>query len=64
MGSWKSNHPKILKKVVYALNENRLSQNIAAHEERGWIQASEIKEYQYGLGVLMEFPPKEREVIA
>lgn len=42
-----------LKKVVYALTEYKLQQNIDAHIDRGWVQASDIKEYHYGLGVLM-----------
>lgn len=35
-----------------------LSQNIAAHENRGWVQASEVKEHGYGFGILMTFGEK------
>lgn len=45
--------PRQLKKIVYALNEHKLNKNIAAHETRGWVTASEIKEYGYGVAVLM-----------
>lgn len=55
MAGWKSQRQKQLKKVVYALTEPILSKNITAHEERGWEQASPIKEYGYGFGVLMEW---------
>jgi hypothetical protein len=51
--SWKQARPKDLKKVVYAINETNLKKVVADHEERGWKQASEIKEYGYGLGCLM-----------
>jgi hypothetical protein len=44
---------KQLKKVVYALTEHKLKKNIKAHEERGWVQASDLKEHGYGNGVLM-----------
>jgi hypothetical protein len=60
--SWMNSRPKTLRKVVYALNEHKLHKNIIAHEERGWKQASEIKEYRYGLGILMEFPQRGKEV--
>ncbi len=64
MRTWKNSRPKTLRKVVYALTEIGLNKNIVAHEERGWKQASEVKEYQYGIGVLMEFPIKNKEVTA
>lgn len=42
-----------LRKIVYAMNEHGLNKNIQAHESRGWVKASEIKEHGYGVGVLM-----------
>lgn len=45
--------PRQLRKIVYALNEYKLNKNIAAHENRGWVTASEVKEHGYGWGVLM-----------
>ncbi len=47
-----------LKKVVFAMTQYGLSQNIAAHENRGWVQASEVKEHGYGFGILMTFGEK------
>lgn len=49
---WKA-EPRQLKKVVYGLNESSIKKVIKSHEDRGWKQASEIKEYGYGLGCLM-----------
>lgn len=59
--SWKNTHPKVLKKVVYALNEPTLKKLIKDHEDRGWSQASEIKEHGYGFGCLMEFKKNTRK---
>ncbi|WP_428909428.1 hypothetical protein [Niallia sp. Krafla_26] len=56
--SWKNTHPKTLRKIVYALNETTLNQLIEDHEDRGWSQASEIKEHGYGIACLMEFKRK------
>ncbi|USK46330.1 hypothetical protein [Cytobacillus oceanisediminis] len=49
---------KQLKKIVYAMTQHGLSQNIEAHEKRGWVTASEIKEHGYGFGILMTFGEK------
>jgi hypothetical protein len=46
-------HGKQLRKIVYALNEHKLNRIIQAHQDRGWVTASEVKDYGYGLGVLM-----------
>jgi hypothetical protein len=51
--SWKQARPKELKKIVYALTEDRLKSLITDHEDRGWTQASEVKPYNRGLGCLM-----------
>ncbi|WP_203363057.1 hypothetical protein [Bacillus sp. REN10] len=56
---WKAQTPVTLKKLVYALSEHKLGQNIKKHEQRGWKRASEIKEHGYGVAVLMEFPPRK-----
>lgn len=53
MGSWKDRQPRQLKKVVYAINGDNLKKNVESHEARGWVRASEDKEYGYGLGCLM-----------
>lgn len=53
MGSWKNGRPKQLKKIVYGMNPHNLQKVIDDHVSRGWIKASEIKEYGYGLGCLM-----------
>ncbi|NRD80300.1 hypothetical protein HPT25_23545 [Bacillus sp. BRMEA1] len=53
MGSWKQDHPKQLKKIVYALSEGNLKKVILDHESRGWAKASDVKEYNYGVGCLM-----------
>lgn len=50
---WKYGRPKELKKPVYAINAENLKKLVAKHEERGWKQASEIKEHGYGWGCLM-----------
>jgi hypothetical protein len=42
-----------LRKIVYALNEQKLNKNIQAHKDRGWVLASDVKDHGYGLGVLM-----------
>lgn len=47
-----------LKKVVFAMTKHGLSQNIKAHEGRGWVAASEVKEHGYGFGILMTFGEK------
>lgn len=52
---WKKAQPRLLKKVVYGMNKHTLNQLIVDHESRGWSIASEIKEYNYGLGCLMVF---------
>jgi hypothetical protein len=59
MAGWKEGQRRKLTKDVYAINEHRLNQNIIAHVKRGWKQASEVREYGYGFGILMEFPPPE-----
>lgn len=51
--SWKQARPKELKKIVFALTEERLKPLIIDHEKRGWTQASEIKPYNLGLGCQM-----------
>lgn len=53
MGGWRDVQPRKLKKVVYGINESNIKKVIKSHEDRGWEQASEIKEYGYGLGCLM-----------
>lgn len=60
--AWKEAQPRLLKKVVYALSESRLEKLVVQHEKRGWKRASEIRDYQNGIGILMEFPPKLRKV--
>jgi len=60
---WKAQRHKTLKKLVYALNEKKLSENIQAHEKRGWRLISAIKEHGYGVGCLMEFPPPGKKGI-
>ncbi|WP_338749844.1 hypothetical protein [Bacillus sp. FJAT-52991] len=60
---WKAQTPRTLRKLVYALNEHKLDQNIEAHESRGWKRASEVKKHGYGVAVLMEFPQRESKVI-
>ena len=61
MGSWKDYHQPQLKKVVYAMNPSNLNKLIADHESCGWEKASEIKEYGYGLGILMIFEKGEKK---
>jgi hypothetical protein len=61
MAGWKNMQPRTLRKVVYAMNEHKLNKNIEAHEERGWKQASEVREHGYGFGVLMEFSRRKEE---
>ncbi|MGM0863396.1 MAG: hypothetical protein ACQEWF_01815 [Bacillota bacterium] len=46
---------KPLKKIVYGMTETTLAKVIESHQDRGWIQSSEIKEHGYGLGCLMTF---------
>jgi hypothetical protein len=46
---------KPLKKIVYGMTETTLARVIERHEDRGWVQTSEIKEHGYGLGCLMTF---------
>ncbi|KQL17658.1 hypothetical protein AN957_02870 [Cytobacillus solani] len=58
---WKSQQPRQLKKIAYALTEWKLKSVVEAHEERGWVQASEFKKHGYGLGCLMIWG-KDREV--
>ncbi|UAT29961.1 hypothetical protein K7T73_15555 [Bacillus badius] len=60
----KAKQQKTLRKLVYALNEHKLGQNIEAHEKRGWRLASEVKEHGSGVGCLMEFPLPERKVVS
>jgi hypothetical protein len=55
MAGWRYGRPKQLKKLVFALTEQRLIKNINEHEKRGWSQASEIKEHGYGFGCLMKW---------
>lgn len=50
---WKAQQHRQLKKVVYGMNETTLNKVVKSHEDRGWVRASEIKEYGYGLGILM-----------
>ncbi|MCM3242708.1 hypothetical protein M3598_08115 [Cytobacillus oceanisediminis] len=40
------------------MTKHGLSQNIKAHEGRGWVAASEVKEHGYGFGILMTFGEK------
>jgi hypothetical protein len=61
MGSWKDCHTKQLKKIAYALTEDKLRKVIVVHEGRGWTQASEIKEHGYGVGCLMIWPIKKQK---
>lgn len=58
MGSWRKPFPKQLKKIVYGMNLETIEKVIQAHESRGWVKASEIKEHGYGLGCLMTFEMK------
>lgn len=51
--SWKDVPRRQLEKVVYALTEDRLKPLIVHHENRGWVQVSEIKPYNRGVGCLM-----------
>ncbi|OCA84454.1 hypothetical protein A8F94_17300 [Bacillus sp. FJAT-27225] len=60
--SWKQAHPRILKKIVYGMNTHSINLVIKSHEDRGWIRSSEIKEYGYGLGILMEYPLPGKEI--
>ncbi len=53
--SWKKTRPKVLKKIVYGINETELNKYIAVHEDRGWERGSEIKEHGYGVACLMTF---------
>lgn len=55
MSGWKSQRPRELKKVVYAINDNNLKKVVADHEARGWMVASEVREYGYGWGCLMKW---------
>ncbi|WP_156341112.1 hypothetical protein [Cytobacillus solani] len=43
------------------MTEWKLKSVVEAHEERGWVQASEFKKHGYGLGCLMIWG-KDREV--
>jgi hypothetical protein len=58
---WKSQQPRQLKKIAYALTEGKLRSLVKSHEERGWAQASEFKKHGYGLGCLLIWG-EEREV--
>lgn len=59
MAGWRDQQPRQLKKVVYAINKPNINKLIKDHEDRGWIKASDIKEYGYGLGCLMvQKPPR------
>lgn len=60
---WRAQQPRQLKKIAYALTEGKLKSVIKAHEERGWVQASEVKNHGYGLGCLLVWGP-EREMKA
>jgi hypothetical protein len=62
MGSWRDRQPRQLKKIVYALTENKLLKLIEIHEGRGWSKASEIKEHGYGVGCLMIWAKPEGRV--
>jgi hypothetical protein len=53
MGSWKTDQPRKLKKIVFGLTDTSIKKVISDHESRGWVKASEIKEHGYGLGCLM-----------
>jgi hypothetical protein len=53
MGSWKTDRPRQLRKVAYALTKSTLNKVIEDHENRGWTKASEVKPHGYGLGCLM-----------
>lgn len=55
MAGWRATHPRQLKKIAYALTEDTLKKVITAHEDRGWVRASEVKEHGYGFGCLMVF---------
>jgi hypothetical protein len=46
---------KPLKKVVFGMTEATITKVIESHQDRGWVQSSEIKEHGYGLGCLMTF---------
>lgn len=53
MGSWKSVHPRQLRKIVFGLTESSIQKVIEEHEKRGWKMSGEIKKHGYGLGCLM-----------
>jgi hypothetical protein len=53
MGSWRNAKFKQPKKVVYAIDSHNLNKVVKDHENRGWLRASDNKEYGYGLGCLM-----------
>lgn len=50
---WKYGRRKELKKIVFALTEDRLKPLVTKHEDRGWVRVSEIKPYNGGVGCLM-----------
>ncbi|MGY6209713.1 hypothetical protein ACXEO8_07025 [Cytobacillus firmus] len=58
MAGWKNQRPRQLKKIAYALTEPALMNLVQSHEERGWVQASEVKEHGYGFGILLTFGEK------
>lgn len=61
MAGWRSQQPKKLKKIAFALTRHTLARVIGAHEERGWVQASEVQKHGYGFGCLMTMNNKKRE---
>jgi hypothetical protein len=61
MGSWRDYPPRQLKKIVYALDDHKINKLIEDHENRGWAKASEVKEYNYGLGCLMIYTNNREE---
>lgn len=50
---WRAQQPRQLKKIAYAMTETKLEVVIESHEDRGWVQASEVKKHGYGFGCLM-----------
>lgn len=58
MAGWKKSQQKTLRKVVFGMSESNLDKVVQQHLKRGWKQASDVKKHGYGVGMLMEFPPR------
>lgn len=53
ISGWTNARPRQLKKVVFAMSEEKLKKLIINHEVRGWKTAGDVKKYGYGLGCQM-----------